>query len=69
MSNNTTYLKSQAITTTVAGSSPAKTYTPTVGSISTDDTVTNGDNIWAYGSPLTNTLLVITDDLVTSYAD
>ena len=69
MSNNTTYLKSQAITTTVAGSSPDKTYTPSVGSVSTDTTITYGDNIWAYGSPLTNTLLVITDNLVTSYAD
>jgi len=68
MANNTTYLKSQAITTTVAGSSPDKTYTPSVGAVSTDSTLTYGDSI-GYGSPEYNIILVITDDLVTTYAD
>lgn len=68
MANNTTLLKSQAITTTVAWSSPAKTYTPSVAGVSTDTTLTYGDSI-GYGSPATNIMLVITDNLVTTYAD
>jgi len=68
MANNTTYLKSQAITNAVAGSSPAKTYTPSVAAISDDSTITYGDSI-LYGTPNGNIILTITDDLVTTYAD
>lgn len=65
MANTVLTKKTKAITNTAAGTSgqPAQKYNPTFGSETTVWTVTYGD--WA--STYTNTIVVITDDLISKY--
>ena len=62
------YNKSQAITNTVVGTTPAQKFIPTVGSISTDSTETHAEGTTMIGTAPTNTsLITITDNLIAKY--
>jgi hypothetical protein len=65
MANTVLTKKTRAITNTAVWTSwqPARAYVPTVGSDTTTATVTYGDGASSY----TNTLIVITDDLISKY--